>query len=119
MLPWRCWSRTAFGRCCAAIEAQGMSTKPAIDGKALIREAAWRPAPRARRPRSRPPPRHICIEGWSAIGKWSGVRFSDFLTRIGADQRARYVTFKCADGYSTSLDMATVLHPQTQLTLRF
>ena len=23
--------------------------------------------------------RHICVEGWSAIGKWSGVRFSDFL----------------------------------------
>ena len=25
--------------------------------------------------------RHICIEGWSAVGKWSGVRFSDFLRR--------------------------------------
>ena len=29
--------------------------------------------------------RHICVEGWSAIGKWSGVRFSDFLQRVGAD----------------------------------
>ena len=63
--------------------------------------------------------RHICVEGWSAIGKWSGVRFSDFLQRIGADTTARYVGFQCADDYYSSIDMATALHPQTQLTLRF
>jgi DMSO/TMAO reductase YedYZ molybdopterin-dependent catalytic subunit len=63
--------------------------------------------------------RHICVEGWSAIGKWSGVRFRDFLQRIGADLTAKYVGFKCADDYSTSIDMRTALHPQTQLTLRF
>ena len=63
--------------------------------------------------------RHICVEGWSAIGKWSGVRFSDFLRRIGADTTAKYVGFKCADNYSTSIDMQTALHAQTQLTLRF
>jgi DMSO/TMAO reductase YedYZ molybdopterin-dependent catalytic subunit len=63
--------------------------------------------------------RHICVEGWSAIGKWSGVRFSDFLRRIGADITAKYVGFKCADDYYTSIDMPTALHPQTQLTLRF
>ena len=63
--------------------------------------------------------RHICVEGWSAIGKWSGVRFSDFLQRIGADTTAKYVGFKCADDYYTSIDMPTALHPQTQLTLRF
>jgi DMSO/TMAO reductase YedYZ molybdopterin-dependent catalytic subunit len=63
--------------------------------------------------------RHICVEGWSAIGKWSGVRFSEFLQRIGADLTAKYVGFRCADNYSTSIDMPTALHPQTQLTLRF
>jgi DMSO/TMAO reductase YedYZ molybdopterin-dependent catalytic subunit len=63
--------------------------------------------------------RHICVEGWSAIGKWGGVRFSDFLRRIGADLTAKYVGFRCADDYSTSIDMPTALHPQTQLTLRF
>ena len=63
--------------------------------------------------------RLICVEGWSAIGKWSGVRFSDFLQRIGADLSARYVGFKCADKYHTSIDMATALHPQTQLSFRF
>ena len=63
--------------------------------------------------------RHICIEGWSAIGQWGGVRFSDFLARIGADTRARYVAFRCADNYRASIDMATALHPQTLLALTF
>jgi len=63
--------------------------------------------------------RHICVEGWSAIGKWSGVRFSTFLERIGADTTAKYIGFECADDYSTSIDMATALHPQTLLTFRF
>jgi len=63
--------------------------------------------------------RHICIEGWSAIGQWSGVPFRDFLVRVGADTRARYVGFKCADRYYTSLDMATALHPQTILALDY
>jgi DMSO/TMAO reductase YedYZ molybdopterin-dependent catalytic subunit len=63
--------------------------------------------------------RHVCVEGWSAIGQWSGVRFSSFLRRIGADMQAGYVAFQCADGYSTSIDMPTALHPQTQLTLGF
>jgi DMSO/TMAO reductase YedYZ molybdopterin-dependent catalytic subunit len=63
--------------------------------------------------------RHICIEGWSAIGDWRGVPFKTFLERIGADTTARYVGFKCADRYYSSLDMATALHPQTQLTLDF
>jgi DMSO/TMAO reductase YedYZ molybdopterin-dependent catalytic subunit len=63
--------------------------------------------------------RHICVEGWSAIGKWSGVRFSDFLARIGADTTAKYVGFQCADDYYGSIDMPTALHPQTQLSLRY
>jgi DMSO/TMAO reductase YedYZ molybdopterin-dependent catalytic subunit len=63
--------------------------------------------------------RHICVEGWSAIGKWSGVRFSDFLQRIGADTTAKYVGFKCADDYYSSVDMASALHPQTQLAFKF
>ena len=63
--------------------------------------------------------RHICIEGWSAIGQWEGVRFSHFLRRIGANLSAKYVGFVCADGYSSSIDMPTALHPLTQLTFRF
>ena len=63
--------------------------------------------------------RHICVEGWSAIGKWGGVPFHVFLDRIGADKRAKYVGFKCADKYYSSIDMATALHPQTLLALDY
>jgi DMSO/TMAO reductase YedYZ molybdopterin-dependent catalytic subunit len=63
--------------------------------------------------------RHICVEGWSAIGKWGGVPFSLFLKGIGADLNARYVSFKCADDYYTSIDMATALHPQTIIALTY
>jgi DMSO/TMAO reductase YedYZ molybdopterin-dependent catalytic subunit len=63
--------------------------------------------------------RHICIEGWSAIGQWSGVPFHMMLKAIGADLRARYVGFKCADRYYSSIDMATALHPQTILALDY
>ena len=63
--------------------------------------------------------RHICIEGWSQIGQWSGVPLGVFLHRIGADLSARYVYFKCFDGYSTSIDMASALQPQTILALDF
>jgi DMSO/TMAO reductase YedYZ molybdopterin-dependent catalytic subunit len=63
--------------------------------------------------------RHICVEGWSAIGKWSGTPFHIFLERIGADTTARYVGFKCEDDYYTSIDMPTALHPQTLLAFRY
>lgn len=63
--------------------------------------------------------RHICVEGWSAIGKWGGVPFADFLKRVGADLSAKYVGFKCADDYYTSIDMPTALHPQTILALTY
>jgi DMSO/TMAO reductase YedYZ molybdopterin-dependent catalytic subunit len=63
--------------------------------------------------------RHICVEGWSAIGRWGGVPFASFLRRVGADLSAKYVGFMCADDYYTSIDMPTALHPQTQLTLTY
>ncbi|HVY59985.1 MAG TPA: molybdopterin-dependent oxidoreductase [Xanthobacteraceae bacterium] len=63
--------------------------------------------------------RHICVEGWSAIGKWSGTPLRDFLQRIGADLSAKYVYFICAEGYSNTIDMPTALHPQTQMTFKF
>lgn len=63
--------------------------------------------------------RHICVEGWSAIGRWGGVPFAHFLERVGADRSAKYVGFKCADDYFTSIDMATALHPQTLMALSY
>ncbi|WP_420131498.1 molybdopterin-dependent oxidoreductase [Rhodopseudomonas sp.] len=63
--------------------------------------------------------RHICVEGWSAIGSWSGTPLRDFLKLVGADTRAKYVWFRCADDYTSPIDMPTALHPQTQITLKY
>ncbi len=63
--------------------------------------------------------RLICVEGWRVIGQWSGVPLGGFLRRIGADTTCRYVSFKCADGYYSSIDMESALHPQTILALDF
>ena len=63
--------------------------------------------------------RHVCVEGWSMIGKWGGPRLSDFLQRVGADLSAKYVGFQCADGYYGSIDMPSALHPQTIMAVKF
>jgi len=59
--------------------------------------------------------RHVCVEGWDVIGRFGGVRLSDFLKMVGADPNARFVSLECADDYYESLDQATALHPQTLL----
>jgi DMSO/TMAO reductase YedYZ molybdopterin-dependent catalytic subunit len=59
------------------------------------------------------------VEGWSQIGQWSGVPLKTFLQHVGADLRAQYVGFDCFDDYSSSIDMASALHPQTILALDF
>jgi DMSO/TMAO reductase YedYZ molybdopterin-dependent catalytic subunit len=63
--------------------------------------------------------RLICVEGWRVVGQWSGVPLRHFLRAVNADTRARYVALKCADGYFTSIDMESALHPQTILALDF
>jgi DMSO/TMAO reductase YedYZ molybdopterin-dependent catalytic subunit len=63
--------------------------------------------------------RHICVEGWDYIGEWSGPTLRSFLERVGADLKAKYVAFKTADDYPSSIDMATALHPQTLLAMTY
>jgi DMSO/TMAO reductase YedYZ molybdopterin-dependent catalytic subunit len=63
--------------------------------------------------------RHVCVEGWSVIGKWTGAPLSIFLKRVGADTTARYLGYYCADGYHGSIDMPTALHPQTIMAFKF
>jgi DMSO/TMAO reductase YedYZ molybdopterin-dependent catalytic subunit len=63
--------------------------------------------------------KHICVEGWSYIGGWSGPTLRAFLEHTGADLRAKYVAFKTADDYPSSIDMATALHPQTLLAIQY
>ncbi len=63
--------------------------------------------------------KHICVEGWSYIGGWTGVPLRTFLQHVGADLRAKYVAFKTADDYPSSIDMASALHPQTLLATEY
>lgn len=63
--------------------------------------------------------RLICIEGWSAVGQWSGPSVRNLLERAQADLSSRYVEFHCSDGYWTSIDMASALRPQTIIALDF
>jgi DMSO/TMAO reductase YedYZ molybdopterin-dependent catalytic subunit len=63
--------------------------------------------------------KHICVEGWDYIGQWSGPNLRQFLERVGADTKARYVAFRCADDYTECLDMASALHPQTILATKY
>jgi DMSO/TMAO reductase YedYZ molybdopterin-dependent catalytic subunit len=63
--------------------------------------------------------KHVCVEGWSYIGGWTGVPLRTFLEHVGADLRAKYVAFKTADDYPSSIDMATALHPQTLLATQY
>jgi DMSO/TMAO reductase YedYZ molybdopterin-dependent catalytic subunit len=59
--------------------------------------------------------RHICVEGWDVIGSFGGTRISDFLALVGANTSARFLEVECADDYYESIDMASVLHPQSLL----
>jgi DMSO/TMAO reductase YedYZ molybdopterin-dependent catalytic subunit len=66
-------------------------------------------------PKIRQNTRHVCVEGWDAIGRFGGARLSDFLALVGASPDARYIAVTCADDYYESLEMASARHPQTLL----
>ncbi|OYY75499.1 MAG: molybdopterin-binding protein [Gammaproteobacteria bacterium 28-57-27] len=89
-----------------------------VSGKVADKHA-WSLAELLALPHTEQITRHICVEGWSAIGRWGGLPFGDFLRMVGADLSAKYVGFKCADGYHTSIDMPTALHPQTLMALSY
>jgi DMSO/TMAO reductase YedYZ molybdopterin-dependent catalytic subunit len=66
--------------------------------------------------------RHDCVEGWSAIGKWTGVPLANVLSLVQPASAARFVVFHCADPmdengtrYYESIDLEDAWHPQTIL----
>jgi DMSO/TMAO reductase YedYZ molybdopterin-dependent catalytic subunit len=71
--------------------------------------------------------RHDCVEGWSVIGKWTGVPLRELLARVRPLPAARYLVFHCADPmdgsdvqapastYYESIDLLEAVHPQTIL----
>ncbi|HYN79931.1 MAG TPA: molybdopterin-dependent oxidoreductase [Gemmatimonadaceae bacterium] len=57
---------------------------------------------------------HYCVEGWTAIEEWTGVRLRDLARLAGAQPAAKYVDFQSFDsGYHESWDLESALHPQT------
>lgn len=66
--------------------------------------------------------RHDCVEGWSAIAKWKGVRLAALLDTVGVKPEARYIVVHCFDAlreggdkYYESLDLEDARHEQTIL----
>lgn len=68
--------------------------------------------------------RHDCVEGWSAIGQWTGVPLARVLEAVRPRATARYVVFHCADAFAAaggpapyyeSIDLDDAYHPQTLL----
>jgi DMSO/TMAO reductase YedYZ molybdopterin-dependent catalytic subunit len=57
-----------------------------------------------------------CIEGWSTINHWTGVRLADLMAKFPPPQPVRYVALETPGrGYYVGLDTASALHPQTLL----
>ena len=94
-----------------------------VDG-AVTRPHAFTLGQLHRMPQQTQITRHDCVEGWSAIGKWSGVRLGELLDAVGPRDDARYVVFRCMDNdgsgnlYYESLDLHQSYHPQALLALR-
>ncbi len=74
--------------------------------------------------------RHDCVEGWSAIGQWTGPQLGMLLKAANMKTNARYVVIRCADNYGgeaskggtqsksiyyESIDLVDAFHPQTIL----
>ncbi len=68
--------------------------------------------------------KHDCVEGWTSIGEWTGVRLETLLDEAGLKPEAKYVVFHCFDAldqqedgerYYESIDLVDARHPQTLL----
>jgi DMSO/TMAO reductase YedYZ molybdopterin-dependent catalytic subunit len=68
--------------------------------------------------------RLACVEGWSAVAWWAGLRFDDLLGAYPPMTQAKWVRIESSvnlgpwgnpDAYFVSLDLSTARHPQTLL----
>lgn len=72
--------------------------------------------------------RFVCVEGWSAVAWWGGVRFADFLAAFPPAPGAKWAALRSdvsLDGrgnpepYYVSIDLETARHPQALLATHF
>jgi DMSO/TMAO reductase YedYZ molybdopterin-dependent catalytic subunit len=60
--------------------------------------------------------RHHCVEGWSAVASWHGVRINEIAQAAGLKPGVKYVEFNSFDeDYFSSWDLGSAMHPQTIL----
>jgi DMSO/TMAO reductase YedYZ molybdopterin-dependent catalytic subunit len=108
-----------------ALQANGFTTwRLAVDGL-VHRPMSFSLADLKAMPSRTQITRHDCVEGWSAIGGWTGVQLHRVLAAIGLMPNARFVVFHCADDlantgdpnrlYYESIDLFDAFHPQTLL----
>jgi DMSO/TMAO reductase YedYZ molybdopterin-dependent catalytic subunit len=72
--------------------------------------------------------RLVCVEGWSAVAWWAGLRFDDLLRAYPPKSQAKWARVESSvnldasgrpDPYFASIDLATARHPQTLLATHF
>jgi DMSO/TMAO reductase YedYZ molybdopterin-dependent catalytic subunit len=72
--------------------------------------------------------RLVCVEGWSAVAWWAGLRFDDVLRAYPPMSQAKWARVESSvnldasgnpDPYFVSIDLATARHPQTLLATHF
>lgn len=91
-----------------------------VDG-AVARPQVYSLAQLRRMPARSQITRHDCVEGWSAIAKWTGTPLKLLLDRAGVSPQARFAVFHCADPqgngsmYYESIDRVDAVHPQTMM----
>jgi DMSO/TMAO reductase YedYZ molybdopterin-dependent catalytic subunit len=69
--------------------------------------------------------KHHCVEGWTAIGTWTGVPFSTIAAMVQPTDKAQYIRFDSFDvdrngiQYYNGWDLKSAMHPQTILAYAF
>lgn len=91
----------------------GLFTKPQIFGLSALQSM----------PQRTQITRHDCVEGWSAIGQWTGVPLKILLDLAQLKDSANFLVFHCADRlggrpYYESIDLLDAFHPQTIMAHR-
>jgi len=60
-----------------------------------------------------------CVEGWSILNnKWEGIPFKTLAEIVKSKENAKYVTFECDDGYTTSLLLSELLENDVLLAYK-
>jgi DMSO/TMAO reductase YedYZ molybdopterin-dependent catalytic subunit len=60
-----------------------------------------------------------CVEGWTiSNNKWEGIPFETIAKTVKPKENAKYVTFECEDGYTTSLPLSDLLQDKALLAYK-